>query len=176
MLRGHLALRCCGSMTRTGALAARPGERNLPADATPPPHAPGAAGQSADWLKTQPVEVSGVRSWHATIMTIGPSQGSPDSLRGDQGQRTGLLAAVLVGASRFNLYDGLVQHVLLHLHLHLGQATAVSQVLRTVKGQGRAAAPPAGTSSFRPPPTTTRRVVSRGVGALSPAAPVRLCG
>jgi uncharacterized membrane protein len=32
-------------------------------------------------------------------------------------QRAALLAAVLIGAGGFNLYDGLVQHLLLHLHL-----------------------------------------------------------
>ena len=31
--------------------------------------------------------------------------------------RDALLAAVLIGAGGFNLYDGLVQHLLLHLHL-----------------------------------------------------------
>src|ERR687886_155368 len=34
-----------------------------------------------------------------------------------EGQRRALLGAVLMGAGGFNLYDGLVQHVLLHLHL-----------------------------------------------------------
>jgi uncharacterized membrane protein len=34
-----------------------------------------------------------------------------------EGQRGALLGAVLMGAGGFNLYDGLVQHVLLHLHL-----------------------------------------------------------
>ena len=33
------------------------------------------------------------------------------------GRREALLAAVLIGAGGFNLYDGLVQHLLLHLHL-----------------------------------------------------------
>ena len=32
-------------------------------------------------------------------------------------RREALLAAVLIGAGGFNLYDGLVQHLLLHLHL-----------------------------------------------------------
>jgi uncharacterized membrane protein len=32
-------------------------------------------------------------------------------------QRAPLLAALLIGAGGFNLYDGLVQHLLLHLHL-----------------------------------------------------------
>ena len=34
-----------------------------------------------------------------------------------RGRREALLAAVLIGAGGFNLYDGLVQHLLLHLHL-----------------------------------------------------------
>ena len=34
-----------------------------------------------------------------------------------RGRRAALLAAVLIGAGGFNLYDGLVQHLLLHLHL-----------------------------------------------------------
>jgi uncharacterized membrane protein len=33
------------------------------------------------------------------------------------GRRAALLAAVLMGAGAFNLYDGLVQHLVLHLHL-----------------------------------------------------------
>ena|SRR2546426_5389979 len=44
---------------------------HLPADALPPPYATDmeAAGQIADWLKTQPVDVSGVHSSHVTILT-----------------------------------------------------------------------------------------------------------
>ena len=34
-----------------------------------------------------------------------------------QGRRDALIAATLIGAGAFNLYDGLVQHGLLHLHL-----------------------------------------------------------
>ncbi len=45
----------------------------------------------------------GVRIWRA-----------PEVLRGC---REALLAAVLIGAGAFNLYDGLVQHLVLHLHL-----------------------------------------------------------
>jgi uncharacterized membrane protein len=41
-------------------------------------------------------------------------QTPPDWLHG---RRATLLAAVLIGAGVFNLYDGLVQHLLLHLHL-----------------------------------------------------------
>ena len=41
-------------------------------------------------------------------------QTPPDWLRG---RRSALLAAVLLGAGGFNLYDGLVQHLALHLHL-----------------------------------------------------------
>jgi len=33
------------------------------------------------------------------------------------GHRAALIGAILVGAGGFNLYDGLVQHALLHLHL-----------------------------------------------------------
>ena len=31
--------------------------------------------------------------------------------------RDAALAAILIGAGTFNLYDGLIQHALLHLHL-----------------------------------------------------------
>jgi uncharacterized membrane protein len=34
-----------------------------------------------------------------------------------RGRRDVLIAAMLIGAGGFNLYDGLVQHVILHLHL-----------------------------------------------------------
>lgn len=33
------------------------------------------------------------------------------------GRRDALSAAILIGAGGFNLYDGLVQHLVLHLHL-----------------------------------------------------------
>jgi uncharacterized membrane protein len=41
-------------------------------------------------------------------------QTPPDWL---SGRRPMLLAGVLIGAGGFNLYDGVVQHVVLHLHL-----------------------------------------------------------
>jgi uncharacterized membrane protein len=47
--------------------------------------------------------VGGVRLWQ-TSATL-------------RGRRDALVAAMLMGAGGFNLYDGLVQHVLLHLHL-----------------------------------------------------------
>jgi uncharacterized membrane protein len=40
---------------------------------------------------------------------------TPDPWLGDR--RGALLAAILIGAGAFNLYDGIVQHVGLHLHL-----------------------------------------------------------